>query len=227
MYNGNSYLAIIPARGGSKRLPKKNTLLLANKPLIAWSIEAALNSSYVDKVIVSSDSDDILDIAKKYGADTIKRPDELATDSATTYDTIKHVIDNTREYDNIVILQPTSPLRDSLDIDRAIELQSRKSADAIISVCKVEHSPLWTNTLPSDGSMTGFLSDEALGKRSQELQTYYRLNGAIYIYIRNILIKEKSLFFNNNIFSFIMDTKKSIDIDTEIDFKIAQCLIEQ
>jgi CMP-N-acetylneuraminic acid synthetase len=227
MYNGNSYLAIIPARGGSKRLPKKNTLLLANKPLIAWSIEAALNSSYVDKVIVSSDSDDILDIAKKYGADTIKRPDELATDSATTYDTIKHVIDNTREYDNIVILQPTSPLRDSLDIDRAIELQSRKSADAIISVCQVEHSPLWTNTLPSDGSMTGFLSDEALGKRSQELQTYYRLNGAIYIYIRNILIKEKSLFFNNNIFSFIMDTKKSIDIDTEIDFKIAQCLIEQ
>jgi CMP-N,N'-diacetyllegionaminic acid synthase len=148
MYEGKTFLAIIPARGGSKRLPRKNILNLAGKPLIAWSIEAGLNSEYIDKVIVTSDDDEILEISRKFGADIIKRPDELANDTATTFDAIKHTIDNCEKYDYIVLLQPTSPLRNEKYIDDAIELLESKKADAIISVCEMDHSPLWSNILP-------------------------------------------------------------------------------
>ena len=111
MYKNKTFLAIIPARGGSKRLPRKNILNLGGKPLIAYSIEAGLDSSYIDKVVVTSDDDEILTISKKYGAVTINRPDELASDTSTTFDAIKHTVDNCEKYDYIVLLQPTSPLR--------------------------------------------------------------------------------------------------------------------
>ena len=128
MIDGKSILAVIPARGGSKRLPNKNILDLAEKPLIAWSIEAGLNSKYIDTVVVSSDSDDILDISKKFGADIIKRPDELASDTATSFDAIKHTIENTIEtFDYVILLQPTSPLRNNSHIDEAFELLIKKA----------------------------------------------------------------------------------------------------
>lgn len=152
MYKNKTFLAIIPARGGSKRLPRKNVLDLCGKPLITWSIEAGLNSKYIDKVVVSSDDDEILEISRKFGAETIKRPDELASDTATTFDAIKHTIDNLEKYDYIVLLQPTSPLRDQKHIDEAIELLVEKNADAVVSVCEMDHSPLWSNTLPQDGN---------------------------------------------------------------------------
>jgi len=121
-----TFLAIIPARGGSKRLPRKNLLDLCGKPLIAWSIEAALKSKYISKVIVSSDEEEILNIAKEYKADFIKRPDELASDTATTFDALKHTLENVEKYDYVVLLQPTSPLRDEKHIDEAIELLELK-----------------------------------------------------------------------------------------------------
>ena len=176
-----TFLVIIPARGGSKRLPRKNLLDLCGKPLIAWSIEAALKSKYISKVIVSSDDEEILNIAKEYKADFIKRPDELASDTATTFDALKHTLENVEKYDYVVLLQPTSPLRTEKHIDEAIELLKEKNADAIISVCEMEHSPLWSNTLDEDLNMSNFLRDEVLNKRSQDLPKYYRLNGAIYI----------------------------------------------
>jgi len=157
MYNNKTFLAIIPARGGSKRLPRKNILDLNGTPLIAYSIEAGLKSKYIDKVIVSSDDEEILKISKKYGALTLIRPDELAGDMATTFDAIAHTIENTKEYDYIVLLQPTSPLRDEKHIDEAIELLEGKEANAVVSVCEMEHSPLWSNTLDSTLSMKGFL----------------------------------------------------------------------
>lgn len=221
MYDGKSFLAIIPARGGSKRLPRKNVLDLCGKPLIAWSIEAALKSKYIHKVVVSSDDDEILEISKKFGAETIKRPDELASDTATTFDAIKHTIDNFEKYDYIVLLQPTSPLRDEKHIDKAIEFLENKNADAVVSVCEIEHSPLWSNTLPPDGKMNNFLRDEILNKRSQDLDKYYRLNGAIYICATAKLLEEKSFFLKDNIFAYVMDRESSVDIDEEIDFKMA------
>ena len=226
MYTNKTFLAIIPARGGSKRLPRKNVLDLCSKPLIAYTIEAALKSKYIDKVIVSSDDDEILNISLNFGAETIKRPVELASDTATTFDAIKHTIDNFEKYDYIVLLQPTSPLRNEKHIDEAIELLEEKQADGIVSVCEMDHSPLWSNTLPEDGNMRGFLREEILNKRSQDLEKYYRLNGAVYICKTDKLLENKSFFLKDNIFAYIMDRKSSIDIDEEIDFLFAQRVIE-
>lgn len=226
MLGDKTFLAVIPARGGSKRVPRKNALLLGDKPLIAWSIEAAKKSRYIDTVVVSSDDDEILSIAKEFGADMLKRPKELATDSATTFDTIVHVIENMeKSYEYIVLLQPTSPLRESIDIDEAIEMLEQKGADGVVSVCEMEHSPLWSNTLPDDMSMQNFLKDEVINKRSQDLQKYYRLNGAIYIVKIDKFLKQKSVFLDKNIFAFEMNQERSIDIDTKLDFKIANSLI--
>lgn len=225
MYNNKTFLAIVPARGGSKRLPRKNVLDLAGKPLIAWSIEAGLKSEYIDKVIVTSDDDEILDIAKKFGSDIIKRPDELASDTATSFDAIEHTIQNTYKYDYIILLQPTSPLRNEKYIDEAIELLDSKEAAAVVSVCEMDHSPLWSNTLPENSSMTFFLRDEVKNKRSQDLEIYYRLNGAIYICDTVRLLQEKSFFIKDNIFAYTMDRKSSIDIDEKIDFKMANLLL--
>ena len=227
MYTNKTFLAIIPARGGSKRLPRKNVLDLCGKPLIAYTIEAALKSKYIDKVIVSSDDDEILNISLNFGAETIKRPVELASDTATTFDAIKHTIDNFEKYDYIVLLQPTSPLRNEKHIDEAIELLEEKQADAIVSVCEMDHSPLWSNTLPKDGNMNNFLRDEVLNKRSQDLEKYYRVNGAVYICKTDKLLENKSFFLKDNIFAYIMDRKSSIDIDEEIDFEIAKVLINK
>ena len=227
MYKGKAFLAIIPARGGSKRLPRKNLLDLCDKPLITWSIEAGLASQYIDKVVVTSDDNEILEISEKFGANTIKRPNELATDISTTFDAIKHVIENTEKYDYIVLLQPTSPLRNSKHIDEAIELLESKNADAVISVCEMDHSPLWSNTLPEDGSMRHFLRDEILNKRSQDLEKYYRLNGAIYICQTDKLLENKGFFLKNNVFSYIMDKTCSIDIDDEFDFLVAKMLLNK
>lgn len=227
MYKDKTFLAIIPARGGSKRLPRKNILDLAGKALIEWSIEAGLKSKYIDMVVVTSDDEEILNISKKNGAHIIKRPDELANDTATTFDTVKHAIENFQHYDYIILLQATSPLRNSKHIDEAIELLISKNADAVISVCEMEHSPLWSNTLPENGDMSGFLHDELKNKRSQDLEKHYRLNGAIYICKTDKLLVEKSFFIEKNIFAYIMNSEHSVDIDTISDLKFAKYLKEQ
>ncbi len=219
------YLAVIPARGGSKRLPRKNVLPLQGKSLIAWTIESALQSKLIDAVCVSSDDDEILAIAEEYNTLTIKRPDELASDTATTFDAVKHAINSISEqYEYIVLLQPTSPLRTAQHIDESIRLLQQKNADAIVSVCQVEHSPLWSNTLPDDGNMEGFLTNEAL-QRSQDLPKYYRLNGAIYICRTGKLLDERSFFLSGNMFAYIMDSESSVDIDNQIDFYTAESIL--
>jgi CMP-N-acetylneuraminic acid synthetase len=227
VYKNKSFLAIIPARGGSKRLPRKNILDLNGKPLIAWSIESGLKSEYIDKVVVSSDDTEILAVPRKYNVETLVRPDELASDTATTFDAIKHTIDNMEQYDYIVLLQPTSPLRDEKHIDDAIELLESKNADAVVSVCEMDHSPLWSNTLDESLSMQGFLRDEVLNKRSQDLEKYYRPNGAIYICKIGRLLEEKSFFLKENIYGFKMDRESSIDIDNEADFHLADLTIKK
>jgi len=224
MYQNKTFLAIVPARGGSKRLPKKNILNLKGKPLVEWSIEAGLNSKYIDKVIVTSDDAEILDIVKGTGAEAINRPIELASDTSTTFDAIKHVIDSVEIYNYIVLLQPTSPLRTEKHIDEAIELLVNKNADSIVSVCETDHSPLWSNTLPSDCSMSNFIKDDIRNKRGQDLEVYYRLNGAIYICKTNKLLDENSFFLKNNTFAYKMGRDVSIDIDSAVDLKIAGAL---
>ena len=228
MYKEKTFLAIIPARGGSKRLPRKNVLELGGKPLIVWSIEAAKESKYIDSVVVSSDDDEILSIATKHGAQSLKRPAELAGDEATTADTLVHVIKNMKEaYDYVVLLQPTSPLRDTQDIDEAIKYLFEKEAKSIISVCEMEHSPLWANTLPNDRNMQTFLKEEVINRRSQDLEPYYRLNGAIYICKTEEFLEAKSFFLKENVFAYEMPQKKSVDIDTDLDFLVTEALISR
>lgn len=223
MLNGKSFLAIVPARGGSKRLPRKNVLDLAGKPLITWTLEAARNSKYIDKIVVSSDDAEILQIADDLRVGIIKRPNELAGDTATTFSVIEHVLQqNIGKFDFIVLLQPTSPLRNAHHIDEAIELLAQKNADAIISVCETEHSPLWTNTLPEDGSMNFFLSSEIKNKRSQDLPRYFRLNGAIYICSVDKLNECQTLLIDKNSYAYKMALSDSVDIDTQLDFTIAE-----
>lgn len=227
MNKNPTFLAIIPARAGSKRLPKKNILDLCSKPLIAYSIEAALKSQHINKVVLSSEDDNILNIAQNYGAHIIKRPKELATDTSSSFDTIKHAIETLEPYDYIVLLQPTSPLRNEKHIDEAIELLLKKEALAVISVCEAEHSPLWCNILPQNNSLENFLNQEIINKRSQDLPQYYRLNGAIYIVNTKALLKDKSFFLKENIFAYKMDAQSSVDIDTELDFLLAQTILQQ
>jgi CMP-N,N'-diacetyllegionaminic acid synthase len=180
--DNKSFLAIIPARGGSKRLPRKNVLDLAGKPLIAWTIDAAKSSKYIDSIVVTSDDAEILQVAKDLSVDTIKRPVELASDTATTFDAIEHTIQQVHgKYDFVILLQPTSPLRTAKHIDEAIELLAHRNTDAVISVCETDHSPLWSNTISKDGSLEGFISEDIKNNRGQDLPSYFRLNGAIYI----------------------------------------------
>jgi CMP-N,N'-diacetyllegionaminic acid synthase len=228
MYNGKTFLAIITARGGSKRLPNKNILPLAGKPMLVWTIESAIQSKYLDEIVLSTDSDDIIKVAGNYKIKTIKRPLELASDTAKTVDVVKHVIENIdKKYDFIVLLQPTSPLRTSTHIDEAIEQLIKLNADAIISVTEADHSPLWCNILPENLSMENFISEDIKHKRSQELPKFYRLNGAIYICKTEKLIEENTFFLKKNVYAYIMDKKSSIDIDEELDFKLAEIILKE
>lgn len=221
----SKYLSIIPARGGSKRLPRKNVLDLAGKPLIAWSIEASLKSAFIDKTVVTSDDQEILDIAKKYGASCVERPKHLASDTSTTYDALQHVLDSLDEsFEYTVLLQPTSPLRDSDHIDEAIKLLESKNADAVISVCEVDHPIQWTMSLPESRDMSEFVKNIDTN-RSQELEKHYRLNGAIYICKTQKLLARKSFFLEDNIFAYVMEKEDSVDIDEELDFKLASLIM--
>ena len=230
MIGKKKVLAIIPARGGSERIPKKNILNLSGKPLISWTIEAALASEYIDDVVVSTDDNEILTIAKKYGAKVpFIRPDKFSSNDASSISVVLHAIEFFQKvderYDYIVLLQPTSPLRTVKNIDESIELLQQKKCDAIVSVCNVDHSPLWCNTIPSSGSLSNFLDEQVLNSRSQDLESYFRLNGAIYLCKIERILNEKTFFIKDNIYSYKMNRENSIDIDEMIDFNIAEMLM--
>jgi len=231
VYRDKNILGLIPARGGSKGLPGKNIKSLLGKPLIAWTIKQALASKYLDRLVVSTDNKEIAEISRKYGADVpYMRPKELAEDNAKGIDVILHAIDwlkendNRKQYELIMLLQPTSPLRRFEDIDKAIELLFLKEAKAIVSVCEVDHHPLWANTLPEDGCMKDFIRKEIMNKNRQELPVFYRLNGAIYLAYCNY-IKQCKSFLGKETFAYVMPRERSIDIDNEMDLKLAEILM--
>lgn len=229
MFEGKKILAIIPARGGSKRLPRKNIMPLFDKPLIAWSIEAAKKSKYIDNVIVSSDSEEILEVARAFEANTpFVRPKELAADDTRSIDVVIHALNfyEGDKYDCVILLQPTSPLRDEQDIDRAIEYFFIKNATSVIGVCEVEHSPLWSNTLDESMSMDNFLDDRYNNSRSQDLPTYYRINGAFYMSKVSSVLKNETFFTKKDIYAYQMSQEHSVDIDTFFDFITAESILK-
>ncbi|OZV13447.1 CMP-N-acetlyneuraminic acid synthetase [Tissierella sp. P1] len=230
MYNNKKFLAIIPARSGSKGLKDKNIKELNGKPMIAHTIEAAIESDIFNEVVVSTDSQTYGDIAKKFGATVpFMRPDYLSNDTATSIDTIVHTIEELskirKEYDYFMLLQPTSPLRTKEDIINSIQLLFEKDANSVISVCEAEHSPLYMNTLAENLSMDGFLL-KGIKTRRQELDKYYRINGAIYMCKVDYFLKYND-FYKEKSYAYVMDKKASVDIDDEIDFFIAESLMKQ
>ena len=224
-------LGLIPARGGSKGLPGKNLRLLAGKPLIAWTIGAALAARTLDAVVVSTDDEEIARVATDLGAEVpFLRPVELATDEAPTVDTVLHAVDALagmgRSYGRVMLLQPTSPLRASAHIDAASELLRTSGAEAVVSVAETDHSPLWSNTLPSDGRLGSFVRHEAVGVRRQDLPRYYRLNGAIYLIGVEALRRERA-FIGDFAVAYVMPREASVDIDTLADFEYAEFLLSR
>ena len=221
-------IAIIPARSGSKGLKDKNIKDLCGKPLIAYTIEAAINSKMFDIVMVSTDSEKYAEISRKYGAEIpFLRSSATSSDTASSWDVVREVLERYKDlgqvFDNIMLLQPTSPLRTAKDIVDAFQLKKKKRAKAIVSVCEMDHSPLWSNTLPESLSMEGFIQTNSVPR--QQLPTYYRINGAIYLVETSILHSDKRIF-DNNCFAYIMPRDRSVDIDTELDFDIAEVVIQ-
>jgi CMP-N-acetylneuraminic acid synthetase len=226
-----SILAIIPARSGSKRLPGKNIKTLCGKPLIQWTIDAARAAvPSITEVMVSTDGGEIAELSIRVGAKVpLLRDSSLASDVSSTVDVIKSVIeyykDNGKEFEFVLVLQPTSPLRCAVHIEEAIALLKEKKADSVVSVCPAEHSPLWANTLNETQSMNVFIPDELKNLRSQDLPEYYRLNGAIFLTRVSRFLDEGTFLLSDNSYAYIMDSKSSVDIDEELDFLLAEVII--
>ncbi len=214
------YLAIIPARAGSKGIPNKNSKLLNGIPLIAYTLKAALGSK-VDKVVVSTDSKEVEIISQEYGVEVVKRPSELATDTSPTIDAIKYTVSQVSEgYDAVVVLQPTSPLRTSQHIDEALKIFDENEADSLVSVVEVPHNMAPEKLMKlQDGELVG---GEKLIRR-QELPQYYARNGAA-IYITKIN-RVSEYILGGKILPYIMNKKESFDIDDIQDWEIVEKLL--
>ena len=228
MINEKSVLAIIPARGGSKGLPGKNIKELCGKPLIVWTIEQALNSKYIDNVVVSTDSEKIANIAKKAGANVpFLRPAELAADNSPTSDAILHVLEQLSMkgefYDYIALLEPTSPLRKPNDIDHAIKLIIQNTdADCLVSVGEVhmEH-PIIVKKISEKSFVVPYISNIAKIHQRQQADKAYFPYGVVYI-SKVSFFKENQTFYSDNTIPFVIERWQNYEIDDEIDFIIIE-----
>lgn len=228
MYGEKKIMALIPARGGSKGIKRKNIRELCGKPLIAYSILAAKESMYIDKILVSTEDLEIAEVAKKYGAELpCLRPMQLAEDNSKTLDVVLHAMQHfvdKKEYDALILLQPTQPLRTSDDIDRAIEFFYQHNRVSLVSISEVNDSPILIRYIDNDGKMKKLL-DLSSTVRRQDMPEYYKVNGAIYINAIEEINNDTS--FNDNKLGFIMDKSRSVDIDEEKDMWIAQYYLEK
>jgi len=227
--NKQHILAIIPARGGSKRIPRKNIKILAGKPLISYTIKAAQKSKYLNRIVVSTEDREIASIARRYGAEVIMRPKSLAIDAASTIAVLQHAVsylEQTEKYfpDIIVILQPTSPLRNSGDIDSAICKLIDENGDSAETFCLVKEHPASMFQIKKGRAFP--INKHDLAKRAQDLPKLYRENGAVYAVRRDLLMKTGTVYGKKHI-PVIMPAERSIDIDEELDFRIAELLMKE
>jgi N-acylneuraminate cytidylyltransferase len=212
-------LALIPARGGSKGLPHKNILHAAGLPLIAWTIRAAKNSKVIDRLILSSEDNEIIETAEAWGCEVpFIRPHELSSDEANSIDVALHALQMVSGYEYLILLQPTSPLRLASDIDAAFSLMLKHGATSCVSVCETSQSPYLMYNLQIDNQLVGLLPPLSNVNRRQDLPPVYVLNGAIYISRIDQLLVSKS-FVNKDTVAYKMPIERSIDIDTQIDFE--------
>ena len=233
MFNGKKILGLITARGGSKGIPWKNIVDLGGKPLITWTIEASLKSDLIDRTIVTTDSGEIAEISKKYGADVpFLRPPELALDESSSYDAIFHALDWLKEnekieYDIICLLQPTSPFRDCSHINEAIEkFMKDDNALSSISICEAVINPYKMVTVNENGYIHKLEGINTKIDRRQDLPRVYQFNGAIYLMRISDLIT-KGHFITDKTIYYQMDRESSIDIDEPLDLEYARYLLER
>lgn len=226
----NRILAIIPARAGSKGIKDKNIIDLNGKPLIAYSIEAAKKSKYINRIVVSTDGEKIAQVAKEWGADVpFLRPDYLASDTAKTIDAVVHCVETLKEmgdyYDYVVILQPTQPLRTAKHIDEAIEQLISSGEDGLVSISKVKEHPILMRTLDDTGHVVNLFNVSST-RRRQDFPDYYKVNGAIYV---NKLNENFNLdtSLNDNRLAYVMNEKYDVDIDELLDLKIAELMLKK
>jgi len=219
--------SIIPARGGSKGIVKKNITILFGKPLIHYSINASLGTNEISKTIVSTDDLDITNKVLNYKIDLVERPNELADDKTTLLPVISHVFNvkpELKDFDYFILLQPTSPLRTSWHISEAISLLIKKEAISLISVVEAKKSPYKSFIIDKDGLLNGLIDNLYPFQSRQYLPPTYYPNGAIYIQNVKEFLNTNSLFSKKTI-PYIMDVEDSIDIDTLDDLAIAENLI--
>lgn len=217
-------LGVIPARAGSKGIPNKNKRMMCGQPLIAWTIRAAQLANSVDEIVVTTDDEDIAEIARELGvAVPFMRPPELAQDDTDGIEPILHALSMVQGFDAVVILQPTSPLRTAADIDAVAGLA--KAANSVVSVCETREPIQWTFTIGDTGSLTPVWSGEMVARRQEAISTY-TLNGALYYCQIPWLLKDKRLIDDETL-SYVMPPERSIDIDSDFDWMIAEFFLSR
>ena len=218
--------ALIPARGGSKGIPRKNIKTIAGKPLIVWTIEAALRSPMLRAVVVSTDDPEIAEVARRAGAQVpFMRPAQLAQDQTPGLDPVLHALDQLPQYDSVLLLQPTSPLRTTDDIEGFLNLVAQKKTPSAVSVTEADTHPYWTYRLNTDQTMARFV-DVAPVARRQDLPAVFSLNGAMYFAEANWLHDSGSLVSAETL-AYVMSKEHSVDLDTPFDWKFAELLLKE
>jgi CMP-N,N'-diacetyllegionaminic acid synthase len=220
MIGNKKVIAIIPARGGSKGVLRKNIREVAGRPLIAWTIEEAKKSKYIDRLILSTDDAEIIQIAQSWGCEVpFMRPAALAQDDTPSIDSVLHAMDILPDYEIVALLQITSPLRNATDIDGCIEYCVTSGGNACVTVSQAGQSPYWMYTLAAGGVMQPLISTEQVFTRRQDLPKTYILNGAVYVAHRDWLHEHKT-FVTEKTLGFVMPQERSLDIDSELDLQI-------
>jgi N-acylneuraminate cytidylyltransferase/CMP-N,N'-diacetyllegionaminic acid synthase len=225
-------LAVVPARGGSKGIPRKNLALCGGAPLIAYSIHAARRAKLVGRVIVSTEDEEIASVARNRGAEVpFLRPAELARDETPGIEPLLHCLDWLAAKEGYhpaysIYLQPTSPFRLAADVDAAIELALQRDADAVVSVTEAKHSPYWIKVLDAEGRLRDSLPQSDAPARRQELPRLVALNGAIYLARTDVLL-EKKTWYTERTHGYVMPAERSLDIDTPWDLSLANLILNQ
>ncbi len=219
-------LAIIPARGGSKGVKNKNIKLLENKPLIAHTIIEAKKSKNIDRIIVSTDSEEIAEISLKYGAEVpFLRPSNISLDNSPILENYKFALKNLEkngsDYKSFVALQPTSPFRNSEDIDKAVNLFLNNNVDSVISFVKENHPIEWNRLVRKDKTFFELMKSPIYNR--QNYNEIFRFNGAVYVFKKSLIMMNK--IYSENSMAYIMPESRSLDIDTEDDFLFAEFLM--
>lgn len=217
-------LALIPARGGSKGIKKKNLAPLAGKPLLYYTLQAAKNANCIDEIVVSSDDNEILTYARSEGVKTLKRPDYLATDTATSDEVLKHCLENFKDFSYFILLQATSPLRTHRHINEAFEKFCQEKSDALFSVSSYDNKVLKAFILNEKGYLKGICNDKYPFMPRQKLPEVFMPNGAIYIGKTELFLKNTSFFQTKTSF-YLMNTQESLDIDNLSDLEQANQIV--